>query len=80
MQSHTVVQYLLNTQMHPWNKESLNLQVGDQIIWQDAEIKSEDGPAIVSLGMKGKVISLHDGFHLDVMPGRLCASQGIGSV
>jgi len=52
-----------------WNKNSLDLQVGDQIIWQDAEIKSEDGFAIVSLGMKGKVISLHDGAHLDVIEG-----------
>ncbi len=55
--------------MAPWNKESLNLAVGDQIVWQDAEIKSEDGPAIVSLGMKGKVISLHEGAHLDVIEG-----------
>ncbi len=51
--------------MHDWNKDSLNLQVGDQIIWQDAEIKSEDGFALVSLGMKGRVISLHDGFQMD---------------
>ena len=55
--------------MDPWSKDSLNLQVGDQIIWQDAEIKSEDGPAIVSPGMKGKVISLHDGFHMDQVQG-----------
>ncbi len=48
--------------MDPWQKDSLNLAVGDQIIWQDAEIKSEDGPTIVSQGMKGQVISLHDGF------------------
>ena len=48
-------------------EESLNLQVGDQIIWQDAEIKSEDGPAIVSPGMKGQVISLHDGFQMDLV-------------
>ncbi len=52
--------------MHNQNKDSLNLQVGDWIIWQDAEIKSEDGFAIVSLGMKGQVISLHDGFHMDL--------------
>jgi len=45
--------------MHDWSKESLHLAVGDWIIWQDAEIKSEDGFAIVSLGMKGQVISLH---------------------
>jgi len=44
-------------------EDSLDLQVGDQIIWQGEEIKSEGGPAIVSPGMKGQVISLHDGFH-----------------
>ena len=53
--------------MHDWSKESLHLAVGDWIIWQDAEIKSEDGFAIVSLGMKGQVISLHDGFHMDLV-------------
>ncbi len=55
--------------MNHWNKDSLNLQVGDWIIWQDAEIKDEDGPAIVSPGMKGKVISLHDGFQMDLIQG-----------
>ena len=55
--------------MTPWTKDSLNLKVGDQIIWQDAEIKSEDGPAIVSPGMTGRVISLHDGFHMDLVQG-----------
>ncbi len=53
--------------MHNWTKESLDLQIGDQIVWQDAEIKSEDGFAIVSLGMKGQVISLRDGFHMDLV-------------
>ncbi len=52
--------------MHDWSKESLHLAVGDWIIWQDAEIKSEDGFAIVSPGMKGQVISLHEGFHMDL--------------
>ena len=55
--------------MHNWNKDSLDLQVGDQIIWQDAEIKSEDGFAIVSPGVKGQVISLHDGFQMDLIQG-----------
>ena len=55
--------------MHNWNKDSLNLKIGDQIIWQDAEITSEDGPAFVSPGMKGQVISLHDGFHMDLVQG-----------
>ncbi len=35
----------------------------------DAEIKTEDGPAIVSPGMKGQVISLHDGFQMDLVQG-----------
>jgi len=55
--------------MDPWRKESLNLQVGDFIIWQGEAINTEDGPAVLSPGMKGKVISLHDGFHLDVVQG-----------
>ncbi len=52
--------------MDPWQKETLNLQVGDFIIWQDEAIEVEGQPAVVTPGMKGKVISLHDGFHLDV--------------
>ena len=55
--------------MNDWNKDSLNLKVGDQIIWQGDEIKEEDGPAIVSPGMKRQVISLHDGFHMDLVQG-----------
>ena len=50
-------------------EDSLNLQVGDQIIWQGEEIKSDDGPAVVSHGMKGKVVSLHEGAHLHVNGG-----------
>ncbi len=38
-------------------KDSLNLEVGDQIVWQGAEIKSEDAPAVISPGMRGQVIS-----------------------
>ena len=52
--------------MDPWQKETLNLQVGDWIIWQDEAIGVEGQAALVSPGMKGKVISLHDGFHMDV--------------
>ena len=52
--------------MDPWRKEILNLQVGDTIIWQDEAVEVEGQPAVVTLGMKGKVLSLHDGFHLDV--------------
>jgi len=55
--------------MAPWNKDSLNLKAGDWIIWQGEEIKEEDGPAIVSPDMKGQVISLHDGFHMDLVQG-----------
>ena len=47
--------------MDPWR---INLEVGDIIIWQDEAIELEGQP--VEPGMKGKVISLHDGFHLDV--------------
>ncbi len=53
--------------MDPWQKETLGLQVGDFIIWQDEAIELEGQP--VEPGMKGEVISLHDGFHLDVTQG-----------
>ncbi len=49
-----------------WRKESLGLQVGDWIIWWGEAIEVEGQPAVVTPGMKGKVLSLHDGFHLDV--------------
>ncbi len=52
--------------MDPWRKETLGLQVGDWIIWQGEAIEIEGQPAFVAPGMKGKVLSLHDGFHLDV--------------
>ena len=52
--------------MDPWQKESLGLQVGDFIIWQDEVIEVEGQPALVTPGMRGEVLSLHDGFHLDV--------------
>ena len=52
--------------MDPWQKESLNLQVGDFIIWRDEAIEVEGQPAVVTPGMKGEVLSLHAGFHLDV--------------
>ncbi len=51
--------------MYPWQKETLNLQVGEFIVWQDVELEGQS----VSQGMKGKVLSLHDGFHLDVIQG-----------
>ena len=52
--------------MSTLQKESLNLKVGDWIIWQDEAIEVEGQPAVVTPGMRGEVISLHDGFHLDV--------------
>ncbi len=52
--------------MDPWRKEILNLKVGDFIILQDEAVEVEGQPAVVTPGMKGKVLSLHDGFHLDV--------------
>ncbi len=52
--------------MDSWQKETLGLAVGDTIIWQDEAIELEGQPVVVALGMKGGVISLHDGFNLDV--------------
>ena len=52
--------------MDPWQKETLNLQVGDFIIWQGEAIEIEGQPALVAPGIRGEVLSLHDGFHLDV--------------
>ncbi len=52
--------------MERWQKETLGLKVGDFIIWQGEAIELEGQPAVVTPGMKGKVLSLHDGFHLDV--------------
>ncbi len=55
--------------MDPWRKETLGLQVGDIIIWQDEAVEVEGQPAVLTPGMRGKVISLHDGFRLDVVRG-----------
>ena len=52
--------------MDTWQKETLGLQVGDSIIWQREAIELEGQPAVLTHGMTGKVLSLHDGFHLDV--------------
>ncbi len=52
--------------MDSWQKETLGLQVGDFIIWKNEAVEVEGRPALVAPGMKGKVLSLHDGFHLDV--------------
>ncbi len=37
----------------------------------------EGQPAVVTPGMKGKVISLHDGCHLDVVQGALLPPKAI---
>ncbi len=63
--------------MDPWRKEYLGLKVGDFIIWQDEAIEVEGQPAVVTPGMRGKVISLHDGFHLDVIQGDLVPPKAI---
>jgi len=63
-----------------WHKDSLNLKVGDWIIWRDEAIETEDGPTFASPGMKGKVISLHDGFHLDVIQGGSVPPQSCRAV
>jgi len=63
--------------MDPWQKESLGLQVGDIIIWQDEAVELEGQPAVVTPGMKGEVISLHDGFHLDVIQGDVIPPKAI---
>ena len=52
--------------MNLWQKETLNLEVGDWIIWRGEAIEVEGQSAVVPPGMKGKVLSPHDGFHLDV--------------
>ncbi len=50
--------------MNPWRKETLDLNVGDWIVWRGEAIELKGQP--VEPGMKGKVLSLHDGFRLDV--------------
>ncbi len=42
------------------------LRVVDWSIWQDEDIEVEGQPAVVNPCMKGKVLSLHDGFDLYV--------------
>ncbi len=63
--------------MDPWQKESLNLQVGDFIIWQGEAIEVEGQSAVLTPGMQGKVISLHDDFHLDVVQGEAIPPKAI---
>jgi len=63
--------------MDPWQKETLGLKVGDFIIWRDEAVEVEGQPAVITPGMKGKVLSLHDGFHLDVIQGDSIPSKAI---
>jgi len=63
--------------MEPWQKETLNLEVDDTIIWQDEAIEIEGQPAVVEPGMLGEVLSLHDGFHLDVVQGKAIPPKAI---
>ncbi len=63
--------------MDPWQKETLGLKVGDWIIWQDEAIEVEGQPALVTPGMRRKVLSLHDGFHLDVIQGKAIPPKAI---
>ncbi len=47
--------------MDPWQKESLNLQVGDFIIWQDEAVEGEGHPAVVSCAIsKVKLVTVLD--------------------
>ena len=63
--------------MDSWQKETLGLQVGDWIVWRDEAVEAEGKPALVAPGMKGKVLSLHDGFHLDVADVKLIPPKAI---
>ena len=42
--------------MDPWQKESLGLEVGDFIIWQDEAVEVEGQSAVVTPGMRGKCV------------------------
>ena len=46
-----------------WDKESLGLHTGDQIIIreQPIEVRVEDTRVVITPGEKGRVVSLHDG-------------------
>ncbi len=61
--------HLRESGINRWRKETLGLEVGDWIVWRDEAIEAEGQPAVVEPGMKCEVISLHDGFPLDVAQG-----------
>jgi hypothetical protein len=46
-----------------YKKEVLGLEVGDWIVWREERIRvvDEDGEPLITQGMKGQVIALHDG-------------------
>ena len=43
--------------MDLWRRETLNLEIGNWIIWQGETIEVQDQPAVVTPGMKGKVLA-----------------------
>ncbi len=51
--------------MNPYQKETLNLQVGDCIIWkdqpQDLIQKNGEKTTYLTPGIKGRVVDIHDG-------------------
>ena len=51
--------------------------MGDFIIWQDEAVEKEGQPAVLTPGMHGEVISLHDDFHLDVVQGEATPPKAI---
>ncbi len=53
--------------MDLWHKETLNLAVGDSIVWQDEAVEVEGQPAVVEPGIKGEVISMQQVLTLDVL-------------
>ena len=63
--------------MNPWQKEFLNLEVGDWIVWQDIPIETADGTVLVIPGMKGKGHFTPRWFSHGY-GGRFCPSQGSG--
>ncbi len=45
------------------------------LLSKSLEVKGQ--PAVVTHGMRGEVISLHDGFHLDVVQGKAIPPKAI---
>ena len=53
-------------------QDSLGLQLGDYILYQDEEIREEDGLPFVAPGMVGKVLSAHPRMKRCTRPSRRC--------